>query len=344
MSREPDLPSSDDPVVELLRLAGRRPEAPPKLAAEVRAVVHAHYREPALRGQSWRRALRWAWAPSLVALAVAVVTPLLRGVGPESAGNAVLARVAALDGEVFRVEPDGALRRVALGEDLRPGERIETGSGRVALARASGGTVRVDAGSDFEWRSAARLQLAHGAVYVDSGSGASGPDSSLQVETALGSVRDIGTRFEVRTLGAGLRVRVREGRVELSPLGGPGEVAGWSPSPLAATAGEELVWLPARGASRTAVPLTGEPWAWTQSVVPPFDLGGRRLEEILGWASAETGRRVEWANDELRATYGGELLEGAMASDRPEEAIARVLPAFGLSYRLVGDAWIVVAP
>ncbi len=344
MSRAPDQRPSDDPVVELLRLAGRRPEAPPRLAAGVKTVVREHYRETTRRRRSWPRGLRWAWVPVLVALAVIVAALSLLRVVPEEAETAVAARVAALDGEVFRVEPDGALEHLPLGVVLGSGDLLETGCGWVAVSLGVVGAVRVDAGSDLEWRSPARLSLVHGAVYVDSGAGGSKSGPSLRIETSLGRVREVGTRFEVRTLGGGLRVRVREGFVELSPLGGVGEGAGWTLDPLAATAGEELVWLPSRGISRAAVPLIGEPWAWTQSVVPPFELGGRRLDEILGWVSAETGRRVEWSNDELRAAYGRELLEGSMASDQPEEALAWVLPAFGLSHRLVGETWIVEVP
>ena len=65
--------------------------------------------------------------------------------------------------------------------------------------------------------SSERLVLIVGTMYFDSGAatGAATGAGTLEVVTSHGLVREIGTQFEVMSTSAALRVRVREGSVEI---------------------------------------------------------------------------------------------------------------------------------
>src|SRR5262249_34172922 len=102
--------------------------------------------------------------------------------------------------------------RLSPDDRLRTGEWVETGAAARAALRLSDGTsARLDTGSRARPLSATVIELAYGALYLDTGRDAKG----LEVRTPLGTVHDIGTQFEVRLRDASLRVRVRTGIVEL---------------------------------------------------------------------------------------------------------------------------------
>jgi ferric-dicitrate binding protein FerR (iron transport regulator) len=243
--------------------------------------------------------------------------------------------VAALEGEVWL--RDGRERRLlAVGDALPVGAALETGAGRVALARPGGGSLRLDRGSRLAWLAVSRVRLSAGAVYLDSSVAVDGQRTAapLAVESPLGQVTEVGTRFEVRILDGLLRVRVRAGEVELAA------------TDISARAGrgEELRWAPAAGRlERASVAPADLSWEWVQQVSPPVELGGRTLAEILAWTEAETGIEVTWAEPALERRLAGQRLEGSWIAARPPEALAAVQPVFGLRPRIEGERLVVEA-
>ena len=96
------------------------------------------------------------------------------------------------------------------------GEWIETAAdARVALRLGDGTSVRIDRGSRARLLAPTVIELASGAVYLDTGR----DSTDLEVRTAFGTAHDIGTQFEVRLDLAAVRVRVRSGIVELRRSG-----------------------------------------------------------------------------------------------------------------------------
>src|SRR4030095_4983587 len=64
-----------------------------------------------------------------------------------------------------------------------------------------------------------RLSLARGALYLDS-SHRTGPPETVEIVARGSVIRDVGTRYEVRLSDEELRVRVRDGRVEVQSVFG----------------------------------------------------------------------------------------------------------------------------
>jgi ferric-dicitrate binding protein FerR (iron transport regulator) len=265
-----------------------------------------------------RRGL-WALAASVVlGLAVGIGLWSTRGTAPAP----ILARVTAVQG-------DSALK---VGDALTAGTRVVTGEAAVALALASGPSIRLAPASESVLESIERFRLDQGRVYVDSGAGGKAASaSSWVVATRLGEVRHLGTQYLVAIGVEGLSVAVREGQVALRP-------ASDAATQATAVAGERLHVArdaPAK-VQRTALSPADAQWDWIQSLPTPFDVEGRSLGEFTAWYRRETGRAVT-----LEGVDPQTRLHGSIAGMTPDEALEAIAAATELDIRRV-DAQVVV--
>ncbi|MFQ5877021.1 MAG: FecR family protein [Acidobacteriota bacterium] len=320
--------SRDDAVARLLRLAGPRPAVPGAVTERVRTAAHAHWRATVL-AQRRRRFITRALIPVAAAASLAVALALLRWppIGSPRVGDTAVATLVRVDGEMRR--PSGAGARI--GEPLASGAELETGeSGRAALRLASGHSVRLDTDTRLRVLSPSVLILSHGAVYVDSW-GSPGAAQRIEVRTRLGVVRDIGTRFEVRVLERGLRLRVREGAASLERDGRSHPAL----EGVQLTVGED------GGVTAREVPVYGPEWDWILRVTPPFELEGSTLRDYLDWLAGETGLRVRLADRAVEDEASTVILHGSVEGLRPDETPSAVLPTCGLRHRVVGDLLVI---
>ena len=326
-----------DPVARLVRLAGARPPVPPERQARVETRV----REAWMAGVASRRRVRWvSWSAGLaaaaaLALAIGLTWSYVSQPAPPPALVAVVERVS---GTVTTVGAAGETIPLVGGARVPAGAPLQTGDdGRVALRLGEGPkgpSLRLDVGSRVSFVEAAKLRLDAGAVYVDSQGGA-----PVLVETPFAEVTERGTQFEVRVSSGGVRVRVREGAVELArPAGPAGGDRSWE-----AAAGAELTLSTDGRLSRGTVPAHDQAWGWVQEIAPSFELEGRTLGELLAWVGRETGWRVAWADPARVAGGVGCVLHGSIESLTPEQALAAVLPTCGLADRRDGDTVVVFA-
>ena len=114
--------------------------------------------------------------------------------GPVTA-PAIVARVELLRGEVLfdgvPVEDAAGLTAGTVVETTKAADR----SSGVAVRLSAGQSVRIDAGTRVRLVSGSTLELERGAVYIDT---AEAQMAAVEISTPHGSVRDIGTQFEVR--------------------------------------------------------------------------------------------------------------------------------------------------
>lgn len=338
---EADAPESHDRIAWLLRLAGPRPEVPAERAARVHARVHDQWR---LATRS-RRRRRWLFAfggalAAAAALAALFLLPLNGPGAGEPPANAPapveVARVETLSGAAYETAATTALGpldpMLAEGRILWSGRAVETGGdGRAALRLGDGTSIRLDRDSRLRLAGAGIFELERGAVYVDSGGELRGGRAAVEIHTNFGVVRDVGTQFEVRTRQDGLRVRVREGLVNV----------GRQDDSWEARAGGELRLAGDGSIARAEIPIFGPTWSWVLEIAPPFDLEGSTLDEFLAWAQRETGWQVRFEGGSTAASAGAIVLHGAVEDLPPDQAIDVVLPTCGLAYRLQdGSLWI----
>lgn len=312
-----------DDLAVLLRLAGPREAPPAERLARLRSRAHADWQRTVTTRRR-RRVLAWSLGGCA---AVAGLVLALRGgrdVRPPAVVEPVVATVHAVTGtaRLDVRESDHTVRAAAVGDGLRGRhDAVVTGAG-VASLRLTGGTLlQVAGGTSVRLMSPERLALTEGRVYVETGG-----RQSLAVETPLGIVRDLGTRFEVRLTPMALRVRVRDGEVRLSRDRRDHD----------ARPGDEVAVDAAGAVSRRTVAVDGPIWAWTTAAHAPFDIDGHTVYEFLAWLADEHDWELRFTGVAVEQKARATTLHGSVQGLTADQSLAAVLPASGMEHRRDG--------
>lgn len=295
--------NSDDAIAALVRLAGRRPPVPEDAMQRVREAVHDEWLE------SISRRRRTRWIGSAAAVAAAMVAIVVLRMTP-STPQPVQQRAVVAGGQT-----NGA---VIYANDV-----YEVANGNTASLAWGKATLRLDGGTRVRVASATELTLERGAVYVDSN------ESGVLVRTPMGNVRDVGTQFEVRLTPDRMRVRVREGRVDLQHGG----------TMHSATAGTELDADAQGGVTEHSIATSGSDWEWVVRAAPPIHLDGRTLSEVVASVTRDEGLKPMWS-DQTAQNAASMRLHGDVPLT-PEEALETALVASGLTAHANGDRLII---
>lgn len=310
---------------ELLVSAGSRPQMPAEDLALLRAAARAEWQ----RVVDERRSSRWRSLRPLLVVAGSILVAgwvLWRFAAPVApvAPAAPVAVVAALEGGGARADSSP----LAPGTVVRAGATLTTGVGQgagvVGLAWRDGRSVRLAEDSRLRVVSPARVELERGAIYVDT-PGTVAPGAPFVVATRLGAVVERGTQFEVRleAEGSPLRVRVREGRVEVQTAEAGHQVA----------AGEQWTLGSQGRGEREPIAAWDDSWSWVLRAVETPSIEGRDLASFLAWACRETGRELAWASPGLAEEARAIELHGSVQGLTPDEAVAVVLAGSRLEAR-----------
>ncbi|MEK6371346.1 MAG: FecR domain-containing protein [Acidobacteriota bacterium] len=307
--------NENDPIATLLQLAGRRPAVPADVTARVREAVREEWELSARR----RTRMRFAAAAAAVVVLIAGGLVMFRStetVAPQSiAPRAIIASVETMSGGA--IGGDG--RFLEAGAQLRAGDAMETARGATASLHWGAATLRLDGGTHVRLDSPRGLFLDRGAVYVASNG------ERVVVSTPLGDVHDVGTEFEVRIDNDAVRVRVREGRVDLRRNG----------ATHSAAAGVELA-ADARGnVTQRPIPRSGSEWDWIVRAAPAMTLEGRTLRAVVDSVCREKGLTAVYAKG-----VGDARLHGTVPLS-PDQALNAALAASGLVARTDGDRLLV---
>ncbi len=321
---------NDQDLERLLKSVGPRELPPAEVERAVRARVHADW-QAMLRENRQRRNRRGAFAlaASVVAAAFGLWIASTQSVGPPAAVGTLAVAV----GEVReRSGRFSGWRVMGDGDVVVAGRTLETGAdGRAAIALPDGMSLRVDRDTRIALVDSSRLRLERGTLYLDSGSGQV-RTAQLLVETPSGSVRHVGTQYELRLLDAGVQLRVREGRVEFR-----------SPTGLVehGQTGEELVIFGDGRVQRGEAPRSGPTWDWVADATPEMDLEGMSLARFLAWAGRELGVAVSFAPAISEAELASVIVHGSTAGLTPTEALRAVFATTSFEATLVGDQIVV---
>ncbi len=310
-----------DLVESLMRKAGRRAEPPEDAYRQVLTAATAAFRDKATR----RRERLWVFWAGAAAVTVFAIALMFRWT-PPSAQRSELARVERAIGNVEQATGDVWQ---ALGDARRPlttGMKLRTlVGGRVALALAGGGSLRLAAETEVMLDAPGRLYVRHGTIYVDSG--ARLDSKRLEIVTPAGTARDLGTQFELLVAGAALRLRVREGSVSIDRGG----------QSLTGGAGEQIAIDGLGSVSRDVIAPNGEAWQWAESIAPVPDLDGRPAAELIAWVARETGRELRYVSPGVEQRAATVILHGNIRNLTPLAALEAMLATTDLEYALQGD-------
>lgn len=315
-------PESDDPTRDalgaLVRAAGPRALPPPEQMARARERVHAEW----LASLSSRRRMRLEW------LAAAALAAFAAGVGfflwsrPEPAVQVAVAnRVSG--GVLVQVLDAKNQQPLRAGAPLRVGETVVTpADGRVLLSWTDGIEVRVDRDSKVQLDSGAALRLLEGTVYIDTRS--SGESTTpLAILTSAGAVRHVGTRFEVRVVDGGTRVRVRDGTALFT---------GTDHAVVLIASGQQLSVADGQTSLAEGPGPADAVWEWTRAISPQFDIEGRSLYDSVEWLAHEAGLKIVYASGEVRDRAQTILVHGNIEGLPSRDALVAVLTGSGFDF------------
>jgi hypothetical protein len=330
--------ASGDAIGQLLKLAGARRMPDAAQMERARAAAHADWTALVQR----RTRLRIVWGLAGAAVAASLIAglgwPWLARHRAPPAVRPEIASIRTVAGPVFLITTDGRRSSIATGARIGPGERLETSNnGRAAFVLAGGVSVRLDQKTAIVLDGHTAATLERGAVYVDSGGVDSGGEPSaavskaFEIKTPFGSVRHVGTQFEVRLQESLLRVRVREGTVAVERAS-----TRWT-----SQAGEALMLSRSGPPAREMILTFGPDWNWVTDLAEPFHLEGARVPAFLQWVSREQGWRWQLEDPRMLDHIEQIVLHGSIDGLTPEEALSAVLPTCGLTFRLEGERLIV---
>jgi ferric-dicitrate binding protein FerR (iron transport regulator) len=327
----------EDTFAELLRMAGPRPGIDDERRDRVYARVLDAWqetRQPAAGRvyrsvlSTWQRRTAWSrWQRLLLPAAVAASAVLVAVLvlEPEPAARVPVGTISKV------IDPGSVASRFEIGGTLYAGDMLRTGPGeKLGLLLARGESLRIDESSSIRLAERDRLVLGDGRIYADTGDFVY-RDGGLVIETGLGSVADVGTRFSV-ALGSGLLdVAVREGRVDVTQAA----------VEHVAVAGERLLLRDDGEAERMQVAPESAFWSWAAALSPDFDIQDRNLLEFLKWVARETGLQLEFESDNTRMSAMRTDLHGSISGFVPLEALDSVLATTAFSYRIDGDRLVI---
>ena len=299
----------DTSIQELLLQVGARDEPSAEMTLEVQAAVHAEW-QSMLRA---RRTRRQFIAVGIAASAVLAVGVAFFGVRYMAPTPVQVAQITRIDGHLLVRPAAEAAREVAVAQSVSTGETIQTDDrSRAALQLGDSVSLRLDHGTIVKVAAANELVLTAGAVYVDSQ--AQNPQE-LTIRTDAGSVRHVGTQYEVRTHADDMVVSVREGRVMIANAAGTSSgVAG------------ELIRVTPRGQIvRSTVAAHDPHWQWAAHTAPQFDINDHTLAVFLEWVGRETGRKVVYSSSAAQSAASELKLRGSIAGLDPDTALSAVL-------------------
>lgn len=321
MSENNESSTADSAIAALLREAGSRDRPPADMMLEVEAAVRTEWQQVVQARQRRRRPMARAAAAIVAALAVGV-TITLQIAGVQAQPVATLQRA---DGDVLVAVDGNRWRRLKNGQQISVGDFVRS-EARAALRFEDGVSLRLDRGTALRVKTIGRLALSVGAVYVDSPSGPGG--SALVIDTHAGSVRHIGTQYQVRTQPTGIEVSVREGRVLIEH----------ATNSSTAAAGERL-HLSTQGAVRhSSIAASDARWQWASDIAPPFAIENQPLAAFLAWVARENGCTLVYESPRAQATAADTVLHGSIEGLAPEAALTAVLATTSLQRRTPGTA------
>ena len=314
---------TDEQIAELVGKAGSRPRAADYGLSDFKVEAEARWLGVVERRRR-RKRLRLAVAVTALAATLAsawIGGRLWLGASPRELGMVALAT------EGMMLTRAGSTVPLALGDAIAESAEVRTGEAGGAIRLESGVEVRLDRHSSMRFEAVDRFRVESGAVFVDTDAAVSG---RLLIETDLGSIRDIGTTFQVTARDREIAVIVRRGRVEVRRPQGRTTV----------DSGQRATLVPSVETVLSTAPEFGPAWDWVLAASPPFALEGADLGSYLDWLQHETGWEPEFEGVDPEAARSL-ILHGSLADLSPGESVALVLPSCGLAHRLDGNRLVI---
>lgn len=290
---------SDDYIEQLIKEAGKRPEPSPESAEAIRQATHQAWKN-AVKKNKRRVITRRLILGNVAAVVLFAVIGMIKFLPTdETASYQNVGSIIYAD-RSFDMNNSTQSRK----DRVRIGDTLSTTDNALLTVQLNDQTQIIFAqNTSVQFTGIGSIYLRHGKIFVDS----PGEDTSIVVETTVGSVQDIGTQFEVDTDGKALKVAMREGSVKID-LGETIEYAYFKDG------NGDIMHIDAeKNIHKSQIRNNDDYWAWTDSAVKPLPLKGASVFDTLSWVGRVSGKEVVYkspsAQTQAKETYfsSGEL-------------------------------------
>lgn len=229
-----------------------------------------------------------------------------------------------IQGQIQTSQDNSNWQNLDNDKTISPGDYLKTKrNNRLMVSLFNGNEFRVDENTHFMVVSNNHLKLFSGQIYVDSDS--TGGHHQLTIETPLGDVNHIGTKYSVSFNNEQLKVGVREGLVLVSSD---------SISKTELPKGKNMVLNGAGQAVFSEISAYDPDWQWTQKINGGFGIQDQTLFDYLQWVSKESGYPIKWYSDSVRIKASKIKLSGSINGLLPVESLDVIIPTTRFEYSL----------
>jgi hypothetical protein len=185
-------------------------------------------------------------------------------------------------GEV-QVSVDGINWKTTNKEPLVDEMWIKTNDSSFAtLTLMDNSQLRLDHKTQLQLLSASQITLHTGEIYHDADDSTS--TSPLMINTSLGSIQHIGTRYLVSKTESDLKVSVRNGLVKVS-----GDIM-----TKHVASGKQLSMDSTGNHNEINIAAYDSIWNWTKEAGKPFKTKDKSLNAFIQWYAHENGYQIDW--------------------------------------------------
>lgn len=318
--------NEEDLLKRLLHLAGPRPLPPEQMRSEVKEQVHRVWQKR-VRRRRWMRTSAAVAATLLVAvIGVSVLDPVGTSPPPE-----VVGKVLKVAGTLIRVDGENA-RLSARSPLYRNGIVQSSTDGGVSLRLSNGASLRLGPATRVKLMSGFVLELQMGKLYLDTVDAR--PNVQFEVQTAFGTIKDIGTQFEVQTQTESVRVRVRDGEVFLETHS----------TAHHASRGEALEADVTGNVVLSSFSPVHADWNWVIDFTPQFETDNAKVADLIAWAARETGRTVVYSDALTRNRASLTRIHGSITNRSPIDTMITALSATRFNVSVEHESMVVSHP
>lgn len=306
-STDKDL-SADGNIEDLLTSAGSRPEPPAEVAEQAYRLLKDDWSD-LVRARKQRRRRSWLSVAASIGVFVAAAWMINVNQQPSSWTLSVASGQVQLNSTTYGSAQSMTLRE---GDTL-----ISVAASR--FTQPDGADLRLADATELRWQGSNRFYLVQGAAYIDTQD-----TTDFVVQTPLGEVRDIGTRFMVRVDDDELVVAVREGAAEVSSAFGA-QVA------QADDRQAKLVTIDANGQHLQDEAFSAPRWNWIHTVATGYD--DHTLSVLVTQISHDLGKPIRFASHGVEVSVANDRVDGSLDNMSPRQALDIVTRSAGLVWQ-----------
>jgi hypothetical protein len=209
---------------------------------------------------------------------------------------------------------------------LQAGDSIKTSNHNRLLVELNNGNVfRLDENSRIQLINENEINLQAGQIYIESNESIA--NNQLIIETDFGSIKHIGTQYNVKLSPDNIDVSVRKGKVMMHTNSVDKEIL-FGHALSVDKLGKNNV---------TKITSFDSTWDWTQKISPIFDIQDKSIKQYLIWVSNETGYPIQWNGSGTENAANKVSLSGSIKGISPLESLDVILPTTNFNYKISQD-------